>query len=94
MSKKAIYYIMKLFPRYMIGLESKEWDVIMGGLEAFELAEWKAIDKGCECIDECDPLIVNKGCFDETQIKIIQRLMQKIHVIHKTMEYFEKELRK
>lgn len=85
---------MKLFPRYMIGLESKEWDVIMGGLEAFELAEWKAIDKGCECIDECDPLIVNKGCFDETQIKIIQRLMQKIHVIHKTMEYFEKELRK
>ena len=43
-SKKAIYYIMKPFPRYMIGLESKEWDVIMGGLEAFEAAEWKAID--------------------------------------------------
>lgn len=77
----------------MIGLESKEWDVIMGGLEAFEAAEWKAIDKGCECIHECDPLMIHSGCFDETQIKIIQTLMQKIHVIHKTMEYFEKELR-
>lgn len=77
----------------MIGLESKEWDVILGGLEAFEAAEWAAINKGCECIHECDPLVTNEGCYDERQIKILQRLMMKIDVIKKTMEYFEKELR-
>lgn len=77
----------------MIGLESKEWDVILGGLEAFEAAEWAAIDKGCECVHECDPLVTNEGCYDERQIKILQRLMMKVDVIKKTMEYFEKELR-
>jgi len=78
----------------MIGLTADEWDVIMGGLEAFEMAEYSAIAKGCECIDECDPLTIDKGCYDETQIKIIRTLLEKIHVIHKTMEYLERELRK
>ena len=92
-SKKAIYYIVKPLPRYMIGLESKEWDIILGGLEAFEAAEWEAIEKGCECYNECDPLVTIEGCYDQRQIKRIQKLMMKVHVIHKTMEFFEKELR-
>ena len=77
----------------MIGLESKEWDIILGGLEAFEAAEWEAIEKGCECYNECDRKVTNSGCYDERQIKRIQRLMMKVHVIHKTMMYFEQELR-
>lgn len=77
----------------MIGLESKEWDVILGGLEAFEAAEWAAIEKGCECVHECDPLFTDRGCYDHYQINILQQLMMKVNLIKKTMEYFEKELR-
>lgn len=78
----------------MIGLRADEWDVILGGLSAFEIAEWIAIEKGCECNVECDPLIVNKGCYDQTQIDIIQDLYDKVFLIKKTMDYFERELSK
>jgi len=78
----------------MIGLRSDEWDVILGGLGAFEMAEWKAIEQGCNCNVECDPLIVHRGCYDQTQINIIQDLYEKVFLIKKTMDFFERELSK
>ena len=31
-----------------------------------------------------------KGCYDETQIEILESLFDKVNVIKKTMEHFEK----
>ena len=69
MSKKAIYYIVKPLPRYMIGLKSDEWDMILGGIEAFRENEedWinderESVRKGAEeTIDKLLKLTIGKG---------------------------------
>lgn len=76
----------------MIGLRADEWDMILGGLEAFEQAEWRQIAKGCECNTECDMENKVNGCFSEIQIDKLEKMMVKVRLIKKTMEFFEKEL--
>jgi hypothetical protein len=76
----------------MIGLRSKEWDVICGALLQAKDNEWEAIERGCECRLECDPNENYKGCFDETQIEIIESLFDKVNLIKRGMEEFEKLL--
>ncbi len=78
----------------MIGLKSREWDVIIGALLCNVEAEYNRIDKGCECLDECDPLIIHRGCYDKTQINILEGLSEKCEMIRKTMDYFEMEVLK
>ena len=41
----------------MIGLRSKEWDVICGSLLQAKDNEWEAIEKGCECNHELQRLL-------------------------------------
>lgn len=75
----------------MIGLRAKEWDVICGALLQAKDNEWEAIENGCTCnIGECQPNDNYKGCYDETQIEILESLFDKVNVIKKTMEHFEK----
>ena len=76
----------------MIGLRAKEWDVICGALLLAKDHEWDEIEKGCECNEECDPSNYYRGCYDETQIRILESLFDKIDMIKKTMEHFEKIL--
>jgi len=75
----------------MIGLRAKEWDVICGALLQAKDNEWEAVENGCTCnIGQCSPDDNYKGCFDETQIEILESLFDKVNVIKKTMEHFEK----
>ena len=76
----------------MIGLRSREWDVIIGALLCNIEAEWSRINEGCECSDECDQKITYTGCYDQTQIDILKGLTKKAEMIRKTMDYFEMEV--
>jgi len=78
----------------MIGLKAKEWDVISGALLQAKDNEWEWIERGCECNEECDPNDYHKGCYDETQIRILEALFDKVHLIKQAMEYFEMEILK
>lgn len=80
---------MERSPRIMIGLKSKEWDVILGALLQAKNNEWDEIERGCECNDECDLNNVWEGCYDETQIHIITDLWYKVDRIKKAMIHFE-----
>ena len=75
---------MKPFPRYMIGLESKEWDMILGGIEAFRAneEEWMNDDR--------------EGVKDDAEktIKKLDELYKKVNIIWKTMRHFEELLDK
>ena len=82
MSKKAIYYIMSVLPAYMIGLKAAEWDMILGGLEAFRENEEDWINDDREG--------VRKGA--EKTIEQLDELYKKINVIQRTMTYFEELL--
>ena len=78
----------------MIALKAKEWDVISGALLQAKDNEWEWIEKGCECNQECDPTDYESGCYDETQIRILEALFHKVHLIKQAMEYFEMEILK
>lgn len=82
MSKKAIYYIMSVLPAYMIGLKAAEWDMILGGLEAFRENEEDWINDDREG--------VRKGA--EKTIEQLDELYKKVNVIQRTMTYFEELL--
>ena len=82
--KNAIYYILMLLPRYMIGLKSNEWDMILGGIEAFRANEYEWID------DERDG--VRKDA--EKTIEMLDELYDKVRIIKKTMKHFEELLNK
>lgn len=81
-SKKAIYYIMSVLPAYMIGLTAAEWDMILGGLEAFRENEEDWINDDRES--------VRQGA--EKTIEKLDELYKKVNVIQKTMTYFEELL--
>ena len=57
--------------------------------------EWEAVENGCTCnIGQCSPDDNYKGCYDETQIRILEALFDKVHLIKQAMEYFEMEIMK
>ena len=68
----------------MIGLKSDEWDMILGGIEAFRENEEDWIN------DERES--VRKGA-EETMDKVDQ-LYEKIRIIKQTMRHFEELLAK
>ena len=68
----------------MIGLESKEWDMILGGLEAFRGNEEDWINDDRES--------VRQGA--EKTIEELDKLYEKVNVIWKTMRHFEELLNK
>ena len=75
---------MKPLPRYMIGLKSNEWDMILGGIEAFRANEEDWIS------DERES--VRKGA--EETIDKLDKLYEKIRIIKQTMRHFEELLLK
>lgn len=82
--KNAIYYILMLLPRYMIGLRSNEWDMILGGIEAFRANEYEWMK------DERDG--VRKDA--EKTIAKLDELYDKVRIIWKTMRHFEELMNK
>ena len=66
----------------MIGLESKEWDMILGGLEAFRANEEQWMNDDREGIREDAKKTIEK----------LDELYKKVNVIQKTMTYFEELL--
>ena len=68
----------------MIGLKSNEWDMILGGIEAFRANEYEWID------DERDG--VRKDA--EKTIEMLDELYDKVRIIKKTMKHFEELLNK
>lgn len=68
----------------MIGLRADEWDMILGGLEAF-----RANEK--DWLTDTDPNI--RSGAQET-IDKLDKLDEKVRLIEKTMRYFEKEMAK
>ena len=75
---------MKPLPLYMIGLKAEEWDMILGGLEAFTANEEDWINDDRESVRE--------GA--EKTIEKLDQLYKKVDVIRKTMRYFEELLTK
>lgn len=73
---------MKPFPRYMIGLESKEWDLILGGLEAFRDREEEWMNDDRESVREDAKKTIEK----------LDKLYDKVNVIEKAMRHFEELL--
>jgi len=68
----------------MIGLKSDEWDMILGGIEAFRENEEDWIN------DERES--VRKGA--EETIDKLDQLYEKIRIIKQTMRHFEELLAK
>ncbi len=68
----------------MIGLTAAEWDMILGGLEAFRENEGDWIEDDRES--------VRQGA--EKTIERLDQLYNKVNVIQKTMTYFEELLTK
>ena len=66
----------------MIGLKAAEWDMILGGLEAFRENEEDWINDNREG--------VRKGA--EKTIEQLDELYKKVNVIQRTMTYFEELL--
>jgi hypothetical protein len=66
----------------MIGLTADEWDMILGGLEAFRANEEDWINDDREGVRE--------GA--EKTIEKLDELYKKVNVIKKTMRYFEELL--
>lgn len=66
----------------MIGLTADEWDIILGGLEAFRANEEDWINDDREGVRE--------GA--EKTIEKLDKLYNKVNVIKKTMRYFEELL--
>lgn len=66
----------------MIGLTADEWDMILGGLEAFRANEEDWINDDREGVRE--------GA--EKTIEKLDELYNKVNVIKKTMRYFEELL--
>lgn len=66
----------------MIGLKAAEWDMILGGLEAFRENEEDWINDDREG--------VRKGA--EKTIEQLDELYKKVNVIQRTMTYFEELL--
>ena len=75
---------MSVLPAYMIGLTAAEWDMILGGLEAFRDNEEDWINDDRES--------VRQGA--EKTIERLDQLYKKVNVIQKTMTYFEELLTK
>ena len=73
---------MSVLPAYMIGLKAAEWDMILGGLEAFRENEEDWINDDREG--------VRKGA--EKTIEQLDELYKKVNVIQRTMTYFEELL--
>ena len=73
---------MSVLPAYMIGLKAAEWDMILGGLEAFRENEEDWINDNREG--------VRKGA--EKTIEQLDELYKKVNVIQRTMTYFEELL--
>lgn len=69
----------------MIGLKAEEWDMILGGLEAFRENEEEWIN------DEWGES-VRRGA--KETIEKLDELYKKVDVIQKTMTYFEELLTK
>lgn len=73
---------MSVLPAYMIGLTAAEWDMILGGLEAFRENEEDWINDDRES--------VRQGA--EKTIEKLDELYKKVDVIRKAMTYFEELL--
>ena len=68
----------------MIGLQAAEWDMILGGLEAFRENEEDWINDDRES--------VKRGA--EETIEKLDQLYEKVNVIQKAMTHFEELLSK
>ena len=66
----------------MIGLESKEWDMILGAIEAFRENEEGWINDDRESVRQEARKTIEK----------LDKLYEKVNLIWKTMRYFEEEL--